>query len=680
MKKIITGFFIILILLVGCSNEDEVLEEKELTPYDFLADYIELWEQYDFQTMYNDFLLDRTKAKYSYEDFGERYEFLYDVLEVSNLSIEIVEETEIDEEELEYLTEYEIPIKISFNTIGGPIDYQNNVKLFKEVEEGEFEEDEEPESKWLIEWNHSLILPRLEDGDEVRISTIPGSRGDIVDRNGNLLATNGEVYEIGVTLQSFNEANLSQLAEILNVTEGFIRDKYNQSWVQENHFVPIKKVLLEDEEIVSRAVSIDGVTSRIVLDRIYPYKETVAHLVGYIGAINQEELEALEEEGYTERDLIGKRGLEQLFERELRGVDGVEIYILKEDQSTQTVAKKEPENGETIQLTIDIALQQQLYDIVKDERGTAATINPSTGEVTSLISVPAFDPNDFILGMTTEQYNEFLNDENQPNINRFAATYSPGSTIKLISSMIGFNSGVLDADELRTISGKQWQPNDSWGNYRVTRVYDQYDEVNLERAITFSDNIYFAMLSLDIGSDEFKAGLESLGFNESLPFTYPLTASQISNSGDLHSEVLLADTAYGQGELLVNIVHLASLYSGIVNDGNMMKPLLLTNENEEVWLENVITEQQAELLQQYLRGVVEEGTGTSLDIAGRSMAAKTGTAELKSSFEDEAGVQNGLIVTYDQNEPDLVLALMLEGIEEHGGSGYVVEKARELFE
>lgn len=681
MRKLLTILTIgFVILLVACSDKKEEEKNEVLTPYDYLNEYITLWENHDFRKMYDDYLLDRIKAKYSYTDFGERYEHLYETLEVSDLKVEIIEEEELTEQQLEELTEYVIPVNISFNTIAGLVEYQNDIKMFKENIDEFNEEETKDKDRWYVEWNHSLILPRLEDGDEVRIRTIPSARGEIIDRNGHLLATNGEVYEIGLTLASFNESSLPKLAQILNVSEEYIKGKYTQSWVQEHHFVPIKKVSLNDEETVSQAVTIDGVTTRIVIDRVYPYKEKIAHLIGYIGAINEEELERLKDEGYTASDRIGKRGLEQLFESELRGEDGVEIYITKANNSTQTIVRSEPKNGETIQLTIDMEVQEKLFDLLSENQGTAVTINPTTGEVTSLVSTPSFDPNDFILGMTNEKYQEFINDEANPNLNRFAATYSPGSTIKLMTSIAGLRAGQLDPNEERQINGKRWKKDESWGNYHVTRVYDHNLKVDLNTAITFSDNIYFAMLALDMGAEVFKNQLEQLGFGESIPFTYPLNTSQISNSGEFDTDILLADTSYGQGQLLVNIVHLASLYGGIANEGNVMKPLLLTDEQNEFWIENMVKNEDAEMLEQALRNVVVEGTAKNLNISGREMVAKTGTAELKSSYDDEEQAQHGWIVTYDQNKPDLLLAIMIENVHEHGGSGYVVDLAKQFFE
>lgn len=166
-----------------------------------------------------------------------------------------------------------------------------------------------------------------------------------------------------------------------------------------------------------------------------------------------------------------------------------------------------------------------------------------------------------------------------------------------------------------------------------------------------SDNIYFAMMATEMGAETFTEGLTRLGFGQEFPFEYPVADSQISNSGDLNREVLLADSAYGQGEVLMNIVHLASLYGGIVNDGTVMKPLLRANEEQEAWIDQMVSQENAKLLQNLLRKVVTEGTAKSINISGNKIAGKTGTAELKTS-RDEEGAENGFFVSYDQSNPE----------------------------
>ncbi len=678
VKKVL--FVIIgLIFIAACSKDDQ---PEYTNPYDTVNQYIDLWQKQDFETIYEDLLLQRTKAEYKHEDYVERYQNLYETLEINNLSIEVLEEQELTEEDLETLQSTNVPINISFDTIAGKVEYEKDLHLEKLVDEeyaGESDVDLNPESPWQVEWDPSFILPEMEKGDEVRYSTIPATRGDIVDRNGELLATQGEVYEIGIVPENFNDGDLSKLANILDVSEDYITDKLNQDWVESHLLVPIKKLSLDDEDLMSRAIAIDGVGSDYTVERVYPYGEAAAHLTGYVGAITREELEEYEEQGYSSQDIIGKRGLEELYEEELRGEDGVELYIQKSDGSTRTVAKKDPVNGETIELTIDMNIQTELYETLKDEAGTAVTMNPETGEVTSMISFPAFDPNHYVLGFKQSDYEALSENELEPTLNRFASAYSPGSTIKPISALVGLSQGELDPNETKEINGKQWQKDDSWGNYSVTRVYDQDTQVDLESAIKNSDNIYFAMLATEMGADSFKEGLTQLGFSEELPFEYPLVDSQISNSGDFESEVQLADSAYGQGQVLMNIVHLASLYSGIVNDGTVMKPLLTQSEESSVWIDQAVNPDDAQLIQDLLRKVVSEGTAQDIDLPDHEIAGKTGTAELKSS-RDEEGVENGVFVSYDQKKPDFLLALMVEGVEDEGGSGHVVELAKQIYD
>ncbi|WP_017185694.1 penicillin-binding transpeptidase domain-containing protein [Alkalibacillus haloalkaliphilus] len=677
MKKLVVLLLGLTFLLVGCFGDDD---EEVITPYDELSNYISLWESEQFEELYSNHITEHSRETFSHEDFVERYEHLYDALSINNLSFQILRE-DLDEEEVDELEELEtftLPLEVSFDTLAGAVEYELDVTLEKLSIEN-VDRDEVVDERWLVEWHPEFILPNLEQDEEVSYRTLTAKRGDILDRHELALATVGEVYEVGVTPENFDESDLSTLADSLKLTEEYIENKINQSWVQPEHFVPIRNIQLTDEEMVSESTAISGVTTRVIEDRVYPFAEAAAHLTGYIAPISAEELEELEGEGYTSSDRVGKRGLEQLFESKLRGQNGAEIYINKQDGSTYTVAEQEAQDGEDVQLTIDIEVQEQLFRIVDGDAGTATVMDPASGDIISLLSFPTFDPNQFVLGMTNSQYEELMSDENLPTINRFSSTYSPGSTMKLFTSVVGFQMGVLDPNEVKEIEGLQWQK-DSWDDYHVTRVNDQHTEVDLDVAMKYSDNIYFAMLGLDIGGEAFKDGLETLGFGESLPFAYPVTTTQISNSGSFGSEGQIADSSFGQGEVLINNTHLAALYAGVANDGVYMEPRLLLDESEEVWFESIIEDEENDILQDTLRNVVAEGTATDIDIEGREMAGKTGTAELKASHDDEDGAQNGIFVSYDQANPNMLLSLMIENVEDLGGSGYTVELSKEFFE
>ena len=465
-----------------------------------------------------------TTGTYSNEDFVQRYNDLYGDLEVDNLQVTYIK----PEEEQDWKDEEsaKLPVKIKMTTLAGDIEYEKEIELIKETRD-----DKE---NWYLKWEPSLILPNLEQGDKVRIQTVNAKRGEIFDRNGNPLAINGQAYQIGVVPEKFTPEDIEKVAQLLELTPEYINQQMNQSWVKPELFVPLKKIPLNNRELAVEVTTIPGLFSKKVEARAYPYAEVTAHLIGYIDKITAEDLEKLEGKGYTAQSVIGKRGLEELYEEKLRGKDGKVIYIEKENGANADVAVTEVQDGEDIKLTIDADMQKAVYEQMKDEAGTATAINPNTGEVLSLLSVPSFDPNEFALGsISAEKRKALQEDPKKPLLNRFTSTYSPGSTMKPITASIGLKSGKLDPAKTYAIPEKQWQKDKSWGGYFVTRFLNNDKEVNLEDAIKFSDNIYFARAGLDMGKETFIQGLKNFGFEEDIPFAYPITSSQIANEGKI---------------------------------------------------------------------------------------------------------------------------------------------------
>ncbi|RIW36072.1 penicillin-binding transpeptidase domain-containing protein [Bacillus salacetis] len=662
MKKFVfISILMSLIFLAGCQEKPQ--------PDERLEAYVKLWNDQEFAEMHSGYLSQSAKETYSEEEFSERAKDLYTDLEVKNLQVKFdkpEEEQEWDDQE-----SATFPVEIKMTTLAGDIQYEKEVELVKETKE-----DQE---NWYLNWDPSLILPDLEQGDKVRIQTVPAERGDIKDREGIALAVNGQAYEIGVVPEKFDKANMQKVADLLETTPDYIEEQMNQSWVQPEHFVPLKKIPMTNRDLAVELTSITGVFNQKVEAREYPYGEATAHIIGYTGKITAEEYEELKDKGYSDQAVIGKRGLEELFEEKLRGTDGKVILIEKESGDAVTIATKEVKQGEDVKLTIDANLQKELYEQMKDETGTAAALNPNTGEVLSMISVPSFDPNEFALGISSTKYKALQDNPDQPLLNRVVNAYSPGSTMKPITAAIGLNSGKLDPAKAYTIEGKQWQKDESWGGYKVTRVFDNDTKVDLESALKFSDNIYFARAGLDMGADTFQQGLKNFGFGEDIPFAYPITASQITNEGEINKEILLADSAYGQGQILMSVLHLTSSYGAIINDGIMMKPLLIAGAEQEVWKNDLLSKENAELLKTDLRKVVTEGIAGKAAVEGKAIAGKTGTAEIKSE-QGTTGTENGLFVSYDQDNPEFVLAMLLENVEDRGGSTHTVEVTKKFYQ
>jgi penicillin-binding protein 3 len=666
MKKwgIISIFLIVIVVLAACSKKE--------TPEDRLSAYVNLWNDAEFTKMYDKYVSEASKDAFGSSEYIDRTTKLYKDLTITDVKIVFTK----PDEDKNYKSEDrpEFPVQITMETVAGPVAFEKKVMMTY----GKSGEDE----NWFVEWDPSFILPDLTVADKVGVSKITSKRGEIFDRNGLSLAINGNGYEAGIVPEKFNEeVDAEKLAKLLSTTPEFITKQLSQSWVKPDQFVPIKKVASTQDDIIAKMIEVPGVTYTKVEMREYPFGESLSHLTGYISRINAEELEKVKDQGYKETDFIGKRGLEQLLEEQLRGQDGARIYIEKTEQGAEriTIAEKTAADGNSITLTIDAELQQKTFNAMKGEAGAAAAVDPKTGETLVLTSSPAFDPNEFMIGVSSSRYKELTEDPLQPLLNRFTATYAPGSAIKPITAVIGLEAGTIDPSQGYTIEGKRWKKDESWGNFGVTRVYTPPNPIDLKKAIAHSDNIYFAMQALEMGKDTLIEGLKKFGFGEKIPFSYPLRTSQISNDGTIGTEAQLVDTSYGQGQMLMNIAHLASSYAPIINDGKMFKPVLFEDElKSEVWKEGLTSPENAAILRADLREVVVNGSAKDAKIPSVKISGKTGTTELKSS-QEKGGKENGFFVGYQTDETAYIMAMMIESIEDKNGSSHVVKKVTEVM-
>lgn len=422
-------------------------------------------------------------------------------------------------------------------------------------------------------------------------------------------------------------------------------------------------------------------------NREYPYKDITAHITGYVQGITAEELESKAEKGYNAHSIIGKTGLEQVYEERLKGKDGLKIYI--EDNNgniVKTIAETKGNDGEDIKLTIDINLQTKLYEKIKNDKGFFVVMNPQTGEILALVSTPSYDPNKFVTGMTNDEWNSISTNEAKPLFTRFISTWCPGSTFKPITGAIGLTTGNLSEDDEFNYSGLAWQKDSSWGDHKITTLTAYSGKKNLKNALIHSDNIYFAQAVLKIGEKTFTEGLDKIKFNEDIDFELDTNKSTYYNSERIEREATLADSGYGQGQLLVNPIHMASIYSAFVNEGNMVKPYIEYKENreKEYLVKNAFSKEAANIIREDLIQVVESPTGTAHDLKvnGVKLAGKTGTAELKASKEEKGktlGWFNCFTVDEELDKSMLIVSMVEDG-GSNGGSRYLKKIIRTLFE
>lgn len=678
------------VLMAGC--EEQVVPKPE----DTMKAFVEAWQQKQYESMYN-LLPAETKQQTTMENFVNRYKSIYEGIEMSDLSIrwQPLEPKPADntaasasskpKEGTADPNKAAYAMHVEMKTSAGPIAYDQTAQLMKVKEKVTVKNKEKEVESWKVRWDSSYIHPKLTDKDKVRVEETPPLRGEIVDRQGFGLAINEERLEIGLIPKKLPEPaddTVIKLADVLKANPKDIQAQLNATWVKPDYFVPIT-VVPSDDKRLEALTALQGVTYRKKMVRAYPLEAAAAHLVGYIGKINSEELTKYKDKGYQTDDWIGKSGLELAFESKLRGSAGTRIYIVDPDgREKATLAQRDTVNGEKIQLTIDSEMQLNLYHQLETDTGAGAVMQPLTGEVLALASAPSFDPNLFISGVSASQWKQWTEDPNKPLLNRFARAYAPGSAFKPLTAAIALQAGTLDPNAERSIVGKQWKKDASWGNYYVTRVSESQTAVNLSKALMYSDNIYFAQVALDMGADKFLEAAGQFGFGEKLPVPLAIDTSTLSNNGKMRNDVQLADSGYGQGEVVMSPLHVAAAYTVFTNNGTMLKPVLLMNEGQksEPWKTGLISADAAKTVTEKMTEVIENpaGTGHDAKVEGLKLAGKTGTAELKLK-KDTAGQENGWFVAFNTDNPQLLVALMVEQVEDRRGSHYLSPKIKSLF-
>ena len=647
-RNIIIGLIVCVLLMTvvffvfnhGKSNEQVVTEYFELLKK---KDYKQMYQMLDQKTVYT------PTQKY----FIEKHKEIYDVINPSNIQVKVIDEKD-------NMVQYQI----SMDTVAGKVKYKNKIEIKNEQ----------------IKFNKQLIFDEFADKNKVKVITTQPYRGYILDRNGKYLAKQGNAYSFGLVRGKLNgENDYAQIAKYLETDVETIQKKMSASWIKDDSFVPIKNVSeqVKNQLIQQEILNIKGVKINTISMRVYPYDKITSHIIGYVQNINSEDLKKHKNEGYTSNSIIGRSGIEATYEKELRGEVGGKIVIVDENNNViKTVAQKEAKDGKDIRLTIDIDLQQSLYNEYQNDKSASVALNPQTGEVLALVSTPSYSNNDFVLGLSTDKWNALNNDSNQPLMSRYKQTYTPGSTMKPITAAIGLETKTIDANKDLGAKDK-WQKDSSWGNYYVTTLHAPSPN-NLKNAITYSDNVYFARSALNIGKDNLFKYYKNLKIGEKIPFELALNRSQYINKNQKVNDQFIADSGYGQGQILMNPLQLASIYSSFVNEGSIYQPHIVQGKTK-TWIKNVFSKETSQTIKEDLINVIadEKGTGHSIYHDNVTLAGKTGTAEIKQSQSDTTGTELGwfTVMTTDSKQP-LLITTLVEDVKDRGGSGYVVEHTK----
>jgi len=561
--------------------------------------------------------------------------------------------------------------------------------------------------QWRIEWSPALIFPEMEWGDTVRVATLAAKRGEILSGGDILAATVGAVSVYAVVSRIENTALFTaQVATLLGMKQEDVAEALTKPYDD----VAIIRQYYSDElsdSVKEQLLNITGVGidyGNYGTHREYPYGSLLAHLIGYVGSVPNESDEALEtalaalNEGRTKADglytadsIVGRLGLEKQYEKELRGRDGEMVYICTaEGANRKTIYKREVENGADIELTIDMELQQRLEDVMQlvlfgeTTAGAVIVLDPNTGAIQAMCSYPGYDLNLFTRGISSEAYNELLNDPAKPLINRATqGLYPPGSTMKAFTAAAALDLDVLDqnyAFDETQIEDDYWTPAEygDWIWTKIKRTHTKYPiegPLNMRKALIHSDNIFFANCALMTGWDAFMGYMQGVGFTESIPFDIGVATPQLYNEGTEQTYKLLADSGYGQGEILVTPLQLAAMFSALANGGDIMTPYVVRGLYRDqgilskeiighvlsAWKTGVISDSAIGVLTPMLEDVVDpeiNGTGRNLKVKGCTVAAKTGTAEIGNDKSREIAWFAGYRVGVSDEDARLVLVML----------------------
>ena len=649
-KKWIIGISACVLLMVsvffvfnqGKSNEQVVTE------------YFELLKKKNYKQMYQ-MLNSKTVYTPTQKYFVEKYKEFYEEIDAKNIQIKILDE---QDNVIEYL--------IYIDTLAGRITYRNKVGVKNEQ----------------IQFNKELIMDGYTDGCKIKITTYnPEKRGRILDRNGKVLAEDGKGYSVGLVKGKLNgENDYGQIAQYLETDVETLQKKMSASWINDDSFVPIKTVseATKNDLINKNILGINGVKISTVSIRTYPYDKVASHIVGYVQNVNAEDLKKHKNEGYNSISVIGRSGIEAAYEEKLRGITSGKIDLVdKNDKVIKELCHKEVKmSPQDITLTIDIDLQQSLYNEYQNDKSASVALNPKTGEVLALVSTPSYSNNDFVLGLSSDKWNALNNDVNQPLMSRYKQTYTPGSSMKPITAAIGLETKAIDPDKDLGAKDK-WQKDSSWGNYYVTTLHAPSPN-NLKNAITYSDNVYFARSALNIGKENLFKYYKNLKIGKKVTFELALNKSQYINKNQKVSDQLIADSGYGQGQILINPLQLASIYSAFVNNGSIYQPHIVQGQTK-TWIKNVFSKETTKIIKEDLINAIadENGTGHAIYHDNVILAGKTGTAEIKQSQSDTTGTELGwfTVMTIDEKQP-ILMTTVVEDVKNRGGSGYVVEHTK----
>ena len=535
-------------------------------------------------------------------------------------------------------------------------------------------------------WDLQVQNPEfyLERAEQNRIRALPllAPRGKILDRQGRVIIDNHSSFSALLSRENLRAEHLPAICEGLSLDcaelavrlERFdrTRPKYEPIIIKEE-LSPGEIAFVEAHRGQDTFPEMELIHAQ---RRLYPRNGLAAHVIGYTGEVSEAELNTSEFAQCKQGDVVGKAGVERQYNDILMGVDGQRRVIVDNlGREREVIDNKEAIAGKDLTLTLDLDLQVVAEVAMEGRRGAVVALDPRNGEVLAMVSRPAYDPNKFAGRIRSRDWQELVNNPENPLLNRaIQAQLAPGSTFKPIVALAGLEAGVIDAHTLAHCGGGA----SYYGRFFACHRKGGHGGVDLHRAIVQSCDVFFYLVGNRLGVDKIAEYARAVGFGErtgiDLPHeaegVVPSTRWKVRNYRQKWYAGETISVAIGQGALTVTPIQLASAIGGLAVKGVWRRPHLLKDPLQKVEPRRVALDaDSAEQIISAMSGVVNEGgTGAVARIPGIEVCGKTGTAQLvsnelqKSGRLDQQFKDNAWFVGFaPREEPEIVVAALFEG-------------------
>lgn len=542
----------------------------------------------------------------------------------------------------------------------------------------------------------------MSDQNRIRLIASQPIRGNILDRNGNILANSRLNYSLIIKPQFIDENSLDQklvnLSSLLNISETQLIRLYNYGINQNQYSIQLIDNL-SPEQLIKFQENQNlflGIEIKTQVVRNYPYDSLAAHAIGYTSPITQSEYAILSNDGYRLNDLIGRTGIEYAYEQLLRGEWGGELIEVDASGNFQrSLGVKPSQKGNDIRLTIDLDIQLVAEEVLKDKKGGAIIVmDPRDGAILAIASKPTFDLNFFSRDFKPEQeYNDLFFSDSKPLFNRALNAYDPGSVWKVVTALAGLESGIFPPSTLLETS-----PCIIYGSQCFREHNDLgFGIIGYEDALRVSSNTFFYQIGYAVGVDKINEISQILGFSQ-------LSGIEISDQEDLGLIASsdwaedgrgwglpgetpwlpedIASMSIGQFVVQVTPIQLARAYAAIANGGYLVTPHLsklntnYLSQSELVKLD--IDPEHIELIKNGLEKVVQSGTGVSINYGLTNfptISGKTGTAE-----DANGGSDHAWFVCFSPSDKSEILIVAFAENTPGGGSVHALPMAKKILE